>query len=178
MDFGGSFFFPTCSNVQDYYFWEEEKKYKDTFILDYFLNKSARNATRESLPDNALKNAPGNEKDNAPGNEQGKAMKNAPENDTDNAPGNERKVARHGKPVGSRFAAWDKSWEIAQKTARLTERENAQKNTLKNTPQNALKNTPPTDSIHASADGRTGEPTGSVLAAPTGGRRNFRGNAR
>lgn len=182
LDFGGSFFFPTCSNVQDYYFWEEEKKYKDTFILDYFLNKSARKDTGESLPDNALKNAPGNEKDNAPGNEQGKAMKNAPENDTDNAPGNERKVARHGKPCASRFAAWDKSWEIAQKTARLAERENALKNTLKNAPQNTLKNTPPTDSIHASADGRTSDPTGSVLAAPTGvqtgGRRNFRGNAR
>ena len=150
LDFGGSFFFPTCSNVQDYYFWEEEKKYKDTFILDYFLNKSARKDTGESLPDNALKNAPAA--------------------DTDNAPGNERKVARHGKPVGSRFVAWDKSWEIAQKTARLTERENA------------LKNVPPTDSIHASADGRTGDPTGSVLAAPTGvqtgERRNFRGNAR
>lgn len=162
LDFGGSFFFPTCSNVQDYYFWEEEKKYKDTFILDYFLNKSARKDTCESLPDNALKNAPAA--------------------DTDNAPGNERKVARHGKPCGSRFAAWDKSWEIAQKTARLTERENARKNTLKNTPQNALKNTPPTDSIHASADGRTDDPTGFVLAAPTGvptgGRRNFRGNAR
>lgn len=174
LDFGGSFFFPTCSNVQDYYFWEEEKKYKDTFILDYFLNKSARKDTCESLPDNALKNAPENDTDNAPGNEQGKA------------PGNERKVARHGKPVGSRFAAWDKSWEIAQKTARLTERENARKNTPKNAPQNTLKNTPPTDSIHASSDGRTGDPTGSVLAAPTGvpigdptgGRRNFRGNAR
>lgn len=162
LDFGGSFFFPTCSNVQDYYFWEEEKKYKDAFILDYFLNKSARKYTCETLPDNALKNAPAADTDNAPGN------------DTDNAPGNERKVARHGKPCGSRFAAWDKSWEIAQKTARLTERENAQKNTLKNAP--------PTDSIHASADGRTGVPTGSVLAAstgvPTGGRRNFRGNAR
>lgn len=182
LDFGGSFFFPTCSNVQDYYFWEEEKKYKDTFILDYFLNKSARKDTCESLPDNApdnapdkaIKNAPVNDTDNA----QGKAMKNAPGNEKDNAPGNERKVARHGKPVGSRFAAWDKSWEIAQKTARLTERENAQKNT----PQNALKNTPPTDSIHASPDGRTSDPTGSVLAAPmgvqTGGRRNFRGNAR
>lgn len=162
LDFGGSFFFPTCSNVQDYYFWEEEKKYKDTFILDYFLNKSARKDTGETLPDNALKNAPAADTDNAPG----KAIKNTP--------GNERKVARHGKPCGSRFVAWDKSWEIAQKTARLTERENA----LKNTPQNALKNTPPTDSIHASSDGRTGEPTGSVLAAPTGGRRNFRGNAR
>ena len=158
VDFGGSVFYPTFSNVQDYYFWEEEKKYKDTFILDYFLNKSARKATGENLPDNALKNAPAA--------------------DTDNAPGNERKVARHGKTVGSRFAAWDKSWEIAQKTARLTERENALKNTQKNTPQNALKNTPPTDSIHASADGRTGDATGSVLAAPTGGRRNFRGNAR
>ena len=158
VDFGGSVFYPTFSNVQDYYFWEEEKKYKDTFILDYFLNKSARKDTCESLPDNALKNAPAA--------------------DTDNAPGNERKVARHGKTVGSRFAAWDKSWEIAQKTARLTERENALKNTQKNTPQNALKNTPPTDSIHASADGRTGDATGSVLAAPTGGRRNFRGNAR
>ena len=158
LDFGGSFFFPTCSNVQDYYFWEEEKKYKDTFILDYFLNKSARKDTGESLPDNALKNAPAADTDNAPGNEQG------------NAQGNERKVARHGKPVGSRFVAWDKSWEIAQKTARLTERENALKNTLKNTP--------PTDSMQASADGRTGDPTGSVLAAPTGGRRNFRGNAR
>lgn len=158
LDFGGSFFFPTCSNVQDYYFWEEEKKYKDTFILDYFLNKSARKATGESLPDNALKNAPAA--------------------DTDNAPGNERKVARHGKTVGSRFAAWDKSWEIAQKTARLTERENALKNTQKNTPQNALKNTPPTDSIHASADGRTGDPTGNPPFDPTGGRKNFRGNAR
>lgn len=165
LDFGGSFFFPTCSNVQDYYFWEEEKKYKDTFILDYFLNKSARKDTGESLPDNA----PGNEKDNAPGNAHGKAIKNAPATDTDNVPGNARKVARHEKPVGSRFAAWDKSWEIAQKTARLTERENAQKNTLKNAP--------PADSMQASADGRTGDPTGSVLAAPTGGRRNFRGNA-
>lgn len=174
LDFGGSFFFPTCSNVQDYYFWEEEKKYKDTFILNYFLNKSARKDTCESLPDNALKNAPAADTDNAPGNALGNdtdnAQGNAPGNDTDNAPGNERKVARHGKPVGSRFAAWDKSWEIAQKTARLTERENALKNTLKNVP--------PTDSIHASADGRTGDPTGSVLAAPTGGRRNFRGNAR
>lgn len=170
LDFGGSFFFPTCSNVQDYYFWEEEKKYKDTFILDYFLNKSARKATGESLPDNALKNAPAADTDNAPGNAQGKAMKNAPENDTDNAPGNERKVARHGKPVGSRFVAWDKSWEIAQKTARLTERENAQKNTLKNAPLD--------DEILTLSDGRTGEPTGSVLAASTGGRRNFRGNAR
>lgn len=162
LDFGGSFFFPTCSNVQDYYFWEEEKKYKDTFILDYFLKKSAREDACESLPDNALKNAP--------------------ENDTDNAPGNERKVARHGKPVGSRFVAWDKSWEIAQKTARLTERENALKNTLKNAPQNALENTPPADSVLALSDGRTGDPTGSVLAAPTGvptgGRRKFRGNAR
>lgn len=146
LDFGGSFFFPTCSNVQDYYFWEEEKKYKDTFILDYFLNKSARKATGETLPDNALKNAPAA--------------------DTDNAPGNERKVARHGKPVGSRFAAWEQAWEIAQKTARLTERESA------------LKNTPSDDSILALSDGRTGDPTGSVLAAPTGGRRNFRGNAR
>lgn len=166
LDFGGSFFFPTYSNVQDYYFWEEEKKYKDTFILDYFLNKSARKDTCESLPDNALKNAPAADTDNAPGNEK------------DNAPGNERKVARHGKPCGSRFVAWDKSWEIAQKTARLTERENALKNTLKNAPQNALKNAPPTDSVLASSDGRTGDPTGSVLAAPTGGRRNFRGNAR
>lgn len=146
LDFGGSFFFPTCSNVQDYYFWEEEKKYKDTFILDYFLNKSARKATGETLPDNALKNAPAA--------------------DTDNAPGNERKVARHGKPVGSRFAAWEQAWEIAQKTARLTERESV------------LKNTPSDDSILALSDGRTGDPTGSVLAAPTGGRRNFRGNAR
>ena len=170
LDFGGSFFFPTCSNVQDYYFWEEEKKYKDTFILDYFLNKSARKDTGETLPDNALKNAPAADTDNAPGNEQGKA------------PGNERKVARHGKPVGSRFVAWDKSWEIAQKTARLTERENAQKNTLKNTPQDALKNAPLDDEILTLSDGRTGDPTGSVLAAPTGvqtgGRRNFRGNAR
>lgn len=122
LDFGGSFFFPTCSNVQDYYFWEEEKKYKDTFILDYFLNKSAREDTGETLPDNALKNAPAADTDNAPGN------------DTDNAPGNARKVARQGKPCGSRFVAWDKSWEIAQKTARLTERENALKNTLKNAP--------------------------------------------
>ena len=162
LDFGGSFFFPTCSNVQDYYFWEEEKKYKDTFILDYFLNKSARKDTGESLPDNALKNAPAADTDNAPGN------------DTDNAPGNERKVARHGKPCGSRFVAWDKSWEIAQKTARLTERENALKNTLKNAPLD--------DEILTLSDGRTGDPTGSVLAAPTGvptgGRRNFRGNAR
>lgn len=154
LDFGGSFFFPTCSNVQDYYFWEEEKKYKDTFILDYFLNKSARKDTGESLPDNALKNAPAA--------------------DTDNAPGNERKVARHGKPCGSRFVAWDKSWEIAQKTARLTERENALKNTLKNAPLD--------DEILTLSDGRTGVPTGSVLAAPTGvptgGRKNFRGNAR
>lgn len=154
LDFGGSFFFPTCSNVQDYYFWEEEKKYKDTFILDYFLNKSARKDTGESLPDNALKNAPAADTDNAPGNE----------------PGNERKVARHGKPCGSRFVAWDKSWEIAQKTARLTERENALKNTLKNAPSD--------DEILASSDGRTGDPTGSVLAAPTGEWRNFRGNAR
>lgn len=172
LDFGGSFFFPTCSNVQDYYFWEEEKKYKDTFILDYFLNKSARKDTGESLPDNALKNAPGNEQGKAPGNDtdnaQGNALKNAPAADTDNAPGNERKVARHGKSVGSRFVTWDKSWEIAQKTARLTEREYAQKNTLKNAP--------PTDSVLALSDGRTGDPTGSVLAAPTGGRRNFRGN--
>ena len=186
LDFGGSFFFPTCSNVQDYYFWEEEKKYKDTFILDYFLNKSARKDTCESLPDNALKNAPAADTDNAPGN----ALKNAPGNDTDNAqgneqgkamknaPGNERKVARHGKPCGSRFVAWDKSWEIAQKTARLTERENALKNTLKNTPQDALKNAPLDDEILTLSDGRTGDPTGSVLAAPTGGRRNFRGNAR
>lgn len=154
VDFGGSVFYPTFSNVQDYYFWEEEKKYKDTFILDYFLNKSARKAIGESLPDNALKNAPAA--------------------DTDNAPGNERKVARHGKPCGSRFAAWDKSWEIAQKTARLTERENAQKNTLKNAPLD--------DEILTLSDGRTGVPTGSVLAAPTGvptgGRKNFRGNAR
>lgn len=150
LDFGGSFFFPTCSNVQDYYFWEEEKKYKDTFILDYFLKKSARKDTGESFPDNALKNAPGA--------------------DMDNAPGNERKVARHGKPCGSRFVAWDKSWEIAQKTARLTERENALKNTLKNAPLD--------DEILTLSDGRTGDPTGSVLAAPTGGRRNFRGKAR
>lgn len=166
LDFGGSFFFPTCSNVQDYYFWEEEKKYKDTFILDYFLNKSARKATGESLPDNALKNAPTADTDNAPGNEKGNA----------------REVARHGKSVGSRFVAWDKSWEIAQKTARLTERENALKNTLKNVPQNALNNAPLDDEILTLSDGRTGDPTGSVLAAPTGvptgGRRNFRGNAR
>lgn len=154
LDFGGSFFFPTCSNVQDYYFWEEEKKYKDTFILDYFLNKSARKDTCESLPDNALKNAPAA--------------------DTDNAPGNERKVARHGKPCGSRFVAWDKSWEIAQKTARLTERENARKN--------ALKNVPPTDSVLALSDATPfdpiGDPTGVPIGDPTGGRRNFRGNAR
>ena len=134
------------------------------------MNKSARKATGETLPDNALKNEPAADTDNAPG----KAMKNEPGNDMDNAPGNARKVARHGKPCGSRFVAWDKSWEIAQKTARLTERENAQKNTLKNTPSD--------DEILASSDGRTGEPTGSVLAAPTGvptgGRRNFRGNAR
>ena len=142
LDFGGSFFFPTCSNVQDYYFWEEEKKYKDTFILDYFLNKSARKDTCESLPDNALKNAPAA--------------------DTDNAQGNERKVARHGKPVGSRFVAWDKSWEIAQKTARLTERENARKNT------------PSDDEILTLSD----VPIGNPPFDPTGGRRNFRGNAR
>ena len=158
LDFGGSVFFPTCSNVQDYYFWEEEKKYKDTFILDYFLNKSARMATGENLPDNALKNAPGADTDNAPDN----ALKNAPGNDTDNAQGNERKVARHGKPVGSRFVAWDKSWEIAQKTARLTERENA------------LKNTPSDDEILTLSD----VPIGNPPFDPTGGRRNFRGNAR
>lgn len=146
MDFGGSVFYPTFSNVQDYYFWEEEKKYKDTFILDYFLNKSARKDTGESLPDNALKNAP--------------------ENDTDNAQGNERKVARHGKPVGSRFAAWDKSWEIAQKTARLTERENARKNT------------PSDDEILTLSDVPTGNPPFDPTGVPTGGRRNFRGNAR
>lgn len=178
LDFGGSFFYPTCSNVQDYYFWEEEKKYKDTFILDYFLNKSARIATGENLPDNALKNAPGKAVKNAPGAD----ADNAHGNDTDNAPGNERKVARHGKPCGSRFAAWDKSWEIAQKTARLTEREyalkNTQKNAQKNAQKNTQKNTPPADSILALSDGRTGEPTGSVLAAPTGGRGGFRGNAR
>lgn len=166
VDFGGSVFYPTFSNVQDYYFWEEEKKYKDTFILDYFLNKSARKATGETLPENA----PGNGKDNAPGNAHGKAIKNAPATDTDNAPGNARKVARHGKPCGSRFAAWEQAWEIAQKTARLAEKENA------------LKNTPSDDEILALSDGRMGEPTGSVLAAPTGvptgGRRNFRGNAR
>lgn len=170
LDFGGSFFFPTCSNVQDYYFWEEEKKYKDTFILDYFLNKSARKATGESLPENA----PGNEKDNAPGNAHGKAIKNAPATDTDNAPGNARKVARHGKPVGSRFAAWEQAWEVAQKTARLAERENA------------LKNTPSNDEILALSDVPTGnppfdpigEPTGVPAGVPTGGRRNFRGDAR
>lgn len=146
LDFGGSFFFPTCSNVQDYYFWEEEKKYKDTFILDYFLKKSARKDTGESLPDNALKDAPAA--------------------DTDNEPGNARKVARHGKPCGSRFAAWDKSWEIAQKTARLTERENARKNTLKNTPLD--------DEILTLSV----VPIGNPPFDPTGGRRNFRGNAR
>ncbi len=162
VDFRGSVFYPTFSNVQDYYFWEEEKKYKDTFILDYFLNKSARKATGETLPDNALKNAPGNEKDNAPGNA--------------------RKVARHGKPVGSRFAAWEQAWEIAQKTARLTERENALKNTLKNAP--------PADSVLALSDVPTGnppfdspfdppfDPIGDPTGVPTGGRRNFRGNAR
>lgn len=150
LDFGGSFFFPTCSNVQDYYFWEEEKKYKDTFILDYFLKKSARKDTGETLPDNALKNAPAA--------------------DTDNAPGNERKVARHGKPVGSRFAAWDKSWEIAQKTARLTERENALKNTLKNAPLD--------DEILTLSDAAPIDPIGVPTGDPTGGRRNFRGNAR
>ncbi len=150
LDFGGSFFFPTCSNVQDYYFWEEEKKYKDTFILDYFLNKSARKDTGESLPDNALKNAPAA--------------------DTDNAPGNERKVARHGKPCGSRFVAWDKSWEIAQKTARLTERENARKNTPSDDSILALSDAAPFDPI--------GDPTGVLIGDPTGGRRNFRGNAR
>ena len=166
LDFGGSFFFPTCSNVQDYYFWEEEKKYKDTFILDYFLNKSARKDTGESLPDNALKNAPAADTDNAPGNEPGNAQGNEQGNDTDNAPGNERKVERHGKPCGSRFVAWDKSWEIAQKTARLTERENAQKNTLKNTPLD--------DEILTLSD----VPIGNPPFDPTGGRRNFRGNAR
>lgn len=166
VDFGGSVFYPTFSNVQDYYFWEEEKKYKDTFILDYFLNKSARKATGESLPDNALKNAPAT--------------------DTDNAPGNARKVARHEKPCGSRFAAWEQAWEIAQKTARLAERENARKNTLKNAPQNALENTPPTDSILALSDVPIGnppfdppfDPTGDPTGVPTGGRRNFRENAR
>lgn len=170
VDFGGSVFYPTFSNVQDYYFWEEEKKYKDTFILDYFLNKSARKDTGESLPDNA----PGNEKDNAPGNAHGKAIKNAPATDTDNAPGNARKVARHGKPCGSRFAAWEQAWEIAQKTARLAERENA------------LKNTPSDDEILALSDVPTGnppfdpigDPTGDPTGVPTGGRRNFRGNAR
>ena len=190
VDFGGSVFYPTFSNVQDYYFWEEEKKYKDTFILDYFLNKSARNATRESLPDNALKNAPaadtdnapgkamkntpGNEKDNAPGNAYGKAIKNASAIDTDNAPGNARKVARHGKPCGSRFAAWEQAWEIAQKTARLAEKENA------------LKNTPPDDEILTLSDVPIGnppfdppfDPIGDPTGDPTGGRRNFRGNAR
>lgn len=166
LDFGGSFFFPTCSNVQDYYFWEEEKKYKDTFILDYFLNKSARKDTGETLPENALKNAPAADTDNAPG----KAMKNTPGNEKDNAPGNARKVARHGKPVGSRFAAWEQAWEIAQKTARLAERENA------------LKNTPSDDSILALSDAAPfdpiGDPTGVPTGVPTGGRRNFRGNAR
>lgn len=170
VDFGGSVFYPTFSNVQDYYFWEEEKKYKDTFILDYFLNKSARKDTCESLPDNA----PGNDTDNAPGNAYGKAIKNASATDTNNAPGNARKVARHGKPVGSRFAAWEQAWEIAQKTARLAERENA------------LKNTPPDDSILALSDVPTGnppfdppfDPTGDPTGVPTGGRRNFRGNAR
>ena len=162
LDFGGSFFFPTCSNVQDYYFWEEEKKYKDTFILDYFLNKSARNATGESLPDNALKNAPAADTDNAPGNALKNAPGNAPGNAPDNAPGNARKVARHGKPCGSRFVAWDKSWEIAQKTARLTERENA------------LKNTPSDDEILTLSD----VPIGNPPFDPTGGRRNFRGSAR
>lgn len=170
VDFGGSVFYPTFSNVQDYYFWEEEKKYKDTFILDYFLNKSARKATGETLPDNA----PGNEKDNAPGNAHGKAIKNAPATDTDNAPGNARKVARHGKPCGSRFAAWEQAWEIAQKTARLAERENA------------LKNTPSDDEILTLSDVSTGnppfdpigDPTGVPTGDPTGGRRNFRGNAR
>ena len=174
VDFGGSVFYPTFSNVQDYYFWEEEKKYKDTFILDYFLNKSARNATGESLPDNAPGNAPGKAMKNAPvnntDNAQGKAMKNAPGNDTNNAPGNARKVARHGKPCGSRFAAWEQAWEIAQKTARLTERENA------------LKNTPSDDSILALSDVPTGnppfDPIGDPTGVPTGGRRNFRGNAR
>lgn len=150
VDFGGSVFYPTFSNVQDYYFWEEEKKYKDTFILDYFLNKSARKATGESLPNNALKNAPATEKDNAPGNA--------------------RKVARHGKPVGSRFAAWEQAWEIAQKTARLAERENA------------LKNTSPADSVLALSDVPTGnppfDPIGDPTGVPAGGRRNFRGNAR
>lgn len=166
VDFGGSVFYPTFSNVQDYYFWEEEKKYKDTFILDYFLNKSARKATGETLPDNA----PGNDTDNAPGNAHGKAIKNAPDNEKDNAPGNARKVARHGKPVGSRFAAWEQAWEIAQKTARLAERENA------------LKNTPSDDEILTLSDAMPfdpiGVPIGDPTGVPTGGRRNFRGNAR
>ncbi|MBS5856303.1 MAG: hypothetical protein KID07_06010 [Firmicutes bacterium] len=190
LDFGGSVFYPTFSNVQDYYFWEEEKKYKDTFILDYFLNKSARNATGETLPDNALKNAPAADTDNAPGNDTdnapGKAMKNAPGNDTDNAPDNARKVARHGKPVGSRFAAWEQAWEIAQKTARLAEKENALKNTLKNTPPDdeilALSDVPtgnpPFDPIGDPPFDPTGVPTGVPIGDPTGGRRNFRGNAR
>ncbi len=166
VDFGGSVFYPTFSNVQDYYFWEEEKKYKDTFILDYFLNKSARKATGESLPDNA----PTTYTDNEPGNAHGKAIKNAPATDTDNAPGNARKVARHGKPCGSRFAAWEQAWEIAQKTARLAEKENA------------LKNTPPADSILALSDAMPFDPPfdpiGDPIGDPTGGRRNFRENAR
>ncbi len=174
LDFGGSFFFPTCSNVQDYYFWEEEKKYKDTFILDYFLNKSARKDTGENLPQNALKNAPATYTDNAPGNDTdnapGNDTDNAHGNDTDNAQGNARKVARHGKPCGSRFAAWEQAWEIAQKTARLAERENA------------LKNTPSDDEILTLSDVPIGnppfDPIGDPTGVPTGGRRNFRGNAR
>ncbi len=158
VDFGGSVFYPTFSNVQDYYFWEEEKKYKDTFILDYFLNKSARKATRESLPQNALKNAPAT--------------------DTDNAPGNARKVARHGKPCGSRFAAWEQAWEIAQKTARLAERENALKNTLKNDEILALLDVPTGNPPFNPPFDPTGDPIGVPTGDPTGGRRNFRGNAR
>ena len=130
------------------------------------MNKSARKDTGETLPENALKNAPAADTDNAPG----KAMKNTPGNEKDNAPGNARKVARHGKPVGSRFAAWEQAWEIAQKTARLAERENA------------LKNTPSDDSILALSDAAPfdpiGDPTGVPTGVPTGGRRNFRGNAR
>ena len=42
VDFGGSFFYPTYSNVEEYYFWKEEEKYKDTFIKDYFAQKKTR----------------------------------------------------------------------------------------------------------------------------------------
>ncbi len=133
VDFGGSFFYPTCSNVQDYYFWEEEKKYKDTFILDHFLNKSAQKSIGDSSPDNVLTNAP--------------------DNKTDNELESARKISWYGKPSSAKIAAWDNTWEIAKKTARLIERESA----LKSARENARENAPSGDSIHASTDGRTGK---------------------